>query len=150
MEQNILMKVQNPSAGQDIPCLLKNPKYHYRVLDCCIQNQINPVSKIICFPLLFTTTLSYTRLYFPNNFISYLLVDTNCEAPNYARKMGYQFDTLVSIPGRYKKYFSTPQRRNWLCAPSSLLSTDTAGVKLPGHEADHSPHLVPRSIMVEL
>jgi hypothetical protein len=56
----------------------------------------------------------------------------------------YELNSLVSITGRGKRYFSTPQRPNRLCGPPSLLSTESRGVFHSGLicqvlKADHSP-----------
>jgi hypothetical protein len=55
-----------------------------------------------------------------------------------------------SISGGGWEFFSSPGRPEQFWGPPSLLSNGVTGslslgVKRPMHEADHSPHLVPRS-----
>jgi hypothetical protein len=56
---------------------------------------------------------------------------------------GYSLDGRGSIPGRGKRFSSTPQRPYRLWGPFSLISNGYRavfpGVKQPGREADHSP-----------
>jgi hypothetical protein len=67
---------------------------------------------------------------------------------------GYGLDGWSSIPGRDKRFFSSPQRPHRFCGPPSFLSSwyrelFPRRVKRPGREADHL-HLMPVSRMVEL
>jgi hypothetical protein len=52
---------------------------------------------------------------------------------------GYRLDCLGSIPGRGKRFFSSPRCPDQLWGPPSLLFSGYLGVKWWGHEADHSP-----------
>jgi hypothetical protein len=64
---------------------------------------------------------------------------------------GYGLDGRDSIPGTGKRFFSIPQRTDWLWGPPNLLSDGYRGalylvVKRPGRETDHSP---PSSVEVK-
>jgi hypothetical protein len=58
--------------------------------------------------------------------------------------MGYRLDGWGSIPGRGKRFFSSPQRPEKFWGPSSLISNGYrwvvfARVKRSERESDHSP-----------
>jgi hypothetical protein len=69
---------------------------------------------------------------------------TNCE-PEYLRRNseGIALDSRGSTPSKSKTFFFSPQRKDKLCGPPSLLSYGYWGhsprVYGLGHEPDHSP-----------
>jgi hypothetical protein len=69
--------------------------------------------------------------------------------------MGYELDDWVLTLWRGKRFFSTPQRPDWLCSPPSLLSGGFQRLYPLGSSGrDVKPntqlHLVPRLRMVKL
>jgi hypothetical protein len=63
---------------------------------------------------------------------------------------GYGLDGWGSIFGRVKRFFSSPRRSGPLSPHTTDNGGSSQGVQRLGREADHLPHLVSRSRMMEL
>jgi hypothetical protein len=64
--------------------------------------------------------------------------------------MGYRLDNQGSIPGRGKRFFSTPEHLDKPWGPSSLIPSGYGGLAVSlGHKTDHSPpHLLVNAVVI--